>query len=153
MKWLWMLALACAPSVDGPVEQQRARDRDDADLLAAQLAQLPGAVRADVTLHRAVADPLAHTGDPAGAAILVVVDDHADTHALSDAALQLARATAPDIPTPAIVVEVGAVRPELATVGPFVVEAGSRTKLKATLAALLALVLALAGYVILRTRK
>ena len=48
-----VLALsACAPTIDGPVEQQRAIDQNDATRLGKQLSQLPGAVHADVTLRR-----------------------------------------------------------------------------------------------------
>jgi len=153
IRWVMALALACAPPVDGPVEQQRAVDRDDGDRLAAQLAQLPGAVRADVTLHRAVRDPLDGRDVPASAAVLVVVDDKADRSAIADAATRLTHATAPDIPAPAVVVELGAVRPELTTVGPFHVESGSKSKLKVTLAVLLGAVLALAAMIAWRRRS
>jgi hypothetical protein len=144
---------ACAPSVGGVVEQQRALDRDDAAALSAQLAALPGAVRASVTLHRAVHDPLDHRDAGASAAVLVVVDDRADRAAVTEAARRLVRGTAPDIPEPAIAIELGAVRPELARVGPFEVEASSKGPLRATLAALLVAVLALAGWIALRERR
>ncbi len=146
--------IGCAPTVDGPVEHQRAADLADGDRLAAELAALPGAVSARATLHRSVADPLAVAPpSPAGAAILVVLDDRADRAATLRDARALVRVVAPEIREPQIVVEVGAVRAELARVGPFTVEAGSRGLLRGVLAALLALVAALAGYVAWRARR
>jgi hypothetical protein len=50
--------LGCAPVVDGPIERQRAIDRDDGDRLSAQLARLPGVAAASVVLRRAIRDPL-----------------------------------------------------------------------------------------------
>lgn len=149
------LFAACAPTVDGPVETQRAADRVDANALAEQLAQLPGAVKAEVTLHRPIADPLAPASEgvaPASAAILVVIDDKADRAAVARAALTLARGIAPEVSEPALVVEVGAVRPALAHVGPFTVEAGSRARLVAALAIGFAAVAAFAGWVAWRER-
>jgi hypothetical protein len=146
---------ACAPTVDGPLETQRAVDRSDADRLSKQLEQLPGAVNAEVTLHRPFVDPLApaaQASTPGGAAILIVVDDRADRAAIERAAATLARATAPEVGAPAIVVEVGATRPALAQVGPFTVEAGSRGRLVAALACAFAAVAALAGWVAWRER-
>src|SRR6476469_9831639 len=98
---------ACAPSIDGPIDHQRMIDRGDADRLAAQLAQLPGAVRAEVTLRRPVVDPLTEASSPPGAAVLVVVDDKADRRAITRSAVALVRGTAPEIPEPEIVVEIG----------------------------------------------
>ena len=144
--------VACAPQIDGPVERQRAIDRDDGARLAAQLAQLPGAVRAEVTLHRPIVDPLTEVATPASAAVLVVIDDKADTRAIERSALALVRGTAPEIGEPAIVVEVGAVRPELASVGPFTVEARSKPRIVAAFAIALALVAVLAGLVAWRER-
>jgi hypothetical protein len=144
---------ACAPAVDGPVEHQRAVDRDDSARLAAQLAQLPGTVHAEVTLHRPVTDPLTQTRAPAGAAIVLVVDDHADRAALVTAARDLAHATAPEIPAPAIAIELGAVRPELAEVGPFTVEAHSKRRLQAVLAIALAAIAMLASWIAWRERQ
>jgi type III secretory pathway lipoprotein EscJ len=147
------LALAaCAPTIDGPVEHQRTVDRADADHLAVQLAQLPGAVRAEVTLHRPVVDPLTEATTPPSAAILVVVDDKADRRAITRSAIALARGTAPEIPEPEIVVELGATRPTLASVGPFTVEARSKSRLTALLAAAFALIAALAGWIAWRER-
>ncbi len=145
MRALLVLLACCAPTLDTPLAAQRAIDDHDATRLAAQLAELPGAVRADVTLHRPVTDPLARTTTPASAAIVVVVDDRADRAAIASTARTLARATAPEIPDPTIAVELGAIRPELARVGPFVVDARHKTALVATLAAALAVIAALAG--------
>ena len=139
--------VACAPQIDGPLERQRTIDRDDGTRLAAQLSQLPGAVRAEVTLHRAVNDPLTSTSTPASAAILVVVDDQADPRAIQRSTIALVRGTAPEIAEPSIVVELGATRPALATVGPFTVEARSKSRVVAAFALALALVVALAGYI------
>ena len=147
------LGLACcAPSIDGPLEHQRSLDRTDADHLATQLAQLPGAVRAEVTLHRPVVDPLTDTATQPSAAILVVVDDQADRRAITRSAISLVRGTAPEIPEPEIVVELGATRPQLASVGPFTVEARTKSRLVATLAIVLGLVAALAGWIAWRER-
>ncbi len=150
-----MLALlvACAPTVETPAERQRAIDRADGDRLAAQLAALPGVVRADVALHRAVRDPLATTEpSPATSAVVVIVDDRADRTRIDAGARALAKATAPDI-EPTVVVEVGAVRPHLARVGPFSVEESSKAPLKATLAVALALIAALAGWIAWTARR
>lgn len=144
---------ACAPAVDGPGERQRTIDREDGDRLARQLAAVPGVVSAHVTLRRVAADPLAtRPAPPATAAILLVVDDRADRGAAQQAAVQLARATAPEVTAPAVIVQVGAVRPQLATVGPFTVEARSRGPLRAALAVALALIVALAGWIAVRER-
>jgi type III secretory pathway lipoprotein EscJ len=150
VRWLLLVVvvlLACAPRIDGPVERQRAIDRDDSTRLAAQLAQLPGAVRAEVVLRRTVVDPLSESVSPASAAVLVVIDDKADRAAIQRSAIALVRGTAPEIGEPSIVVEVGAVRPELAIVGPFVVEAKSKPRIVAAFAIALAVISGLAGYV------
>lgn len=145
-----MLA-ACAPTVDGPAERQRTVDREDADRLAAQLQTLPGAVSASATLRRAVRDPLAVSPpSPSSVAVLVVVDDRADRAATTRAATELTRAAAPEIERPVILVEVGAIRPTLAKVGPFTVEAASRGPLRAALVVVLVLVAALAGWIAMR---
>lgn len=147
--------VACAPQIDGPVERQRALDRGDADQLALQLAQLPGAVRASVTLHRPVVDPLAvppAAASPASAAVLIVVDDAADRVAITRSASALVRGTAPEIDEPSIVVELGAKRPTLASVGPFSVEERDRPRLIVTLVLALVLVAVLAGIVAWRER-
>ena len=186
---------ACAPVIDGPAERQRALDREDGARLAAQISALPGVVRAEAVIRRAVRDPLAPrrtwpdapaaapppapaapaaaapatapaaaTATPnaapapapmsapaaatasAAASIAIAIDDRADRAAITDAARTLARALAPEA-APAIVVEVAAIRPSLAKVGPFTVEAASRGPLKAALAAALALIAALAGWI------
>jgi type III secretory pathway lipoprotein EscJ len=147
-----LVVTACAPTIDGPLETQRAADRDDAVRVAAQLAALPGAVRADVTLRRPIVDPLTQVTSPASAAVLVVVDDRADRAAIARASVALVRGTAPEILEPAIVVELGATRPQLVEVGPFTVEAGSRRRVVATLAAAFAVIAALAGWLAWRER-
>jgi len=147
------LGLGCAPAVDGPVERQRAADRLDGAQLTAQLAALPGVVRAEVALHRPAVDPLATTpAARASASLVLVVDDRADRAALTAHARTLARATAPGV-EPAIIVEVGAIRPTLARVGPFTVEARSQAALKATLAVALALIAGLAGWLAYAQRR
>jgi hypothetical protein len=140
-------AAACATVVDGPAERQRALDREDGARIAAQLAALPGVVRAEAVIRRPFRDPLAPgPAAPPAASIAIVVDDGADRAAVTAAARTLAHALAPAA-APAIVVEVGAVRPSLARVGPFTVEAASRTPLRAALAAALAVIAALAGWI------
>jgi hypothetical protein len=141
---LLALLVACAPVVDGPAERQRAADTSDAARVTAQLAALPGVVRAEVLLRRPAADPFAKPA-PAAASLVIVVDDQTDRAAITAAARALARAAAPEI-EPVIVVEQGAVRPALAKVGPFTVEAGSKTPLKAALGIALALIVALAAW-------
>lgn len=136
---------ACAPTVDTALTRQRAVDREDSARLAAQLGALPGVVRSDVVLQRAVNDPLGASA-PAAASAVLIVDDRADRAALTAAARALARALVPGA-EPAIVVEVGAIRPVLAHVGPFAVEAAGKTRLKVTLAIAFALIALLAGYI------
>jgi hypothetical protein len=152
VRFLLVLLVACAPVVDGPAERQRAADHADAARLTAQLAALPGVVRAEVLLLRSISDPLAPTPPTrAAASLVIIVDDRADRAATAAAARALSRTAAPDV-DPTILVEVGATRPSLATVGPFTVEASSRTPLKAALAIALGLVLALAGWIAYRER-
>src|SRR5687768_6678674 len=86
-------AVACAPTIDGPVERQRAVDAADSARLAKQLAQLPGAVRAEVTLRRPTLDPLTQMATPGSAAILVVVDDRADKRVITRSTIALVRGT------------------------------------------------------------
>lgn len=147
-----ILVVACAPTVDGPVERQRSADVADGARLASQLGQLPGAVRAEVTLHRPSIDPLTQAATPGSAAILVVIDDRADRRAITRSTIALARGTAPEISEPAIVVEIGATRPTLASIGPFTVEARSKRLAVATLAIAFALIAALAGFIAWRER-
>jgi type III secretory pathway lipoprotein EscJ len=143
---------ACAPPIDGPIDHQRTIDTADAERLAAQLSQLPGAVRAEVTLHRPVVDPLTEASTPPSAAVLVVVDDKADRRAVTRSAVALVRGTAPEIPEPEIVVELGAVRPQMASIGPLTVEARTKPTLVALLAIAFALIAGLAGWVAWRER-
>lgn len=147
MRLLFVLALAaCAPTVDGPAERQVAADRDDAARLTAQLGALPGVVRAEVILHRPARDPLSLAAPAAPtASLVIVVDDRADRPQIAASARTLVRAVAPAA-EPAVVVEVGARRAELAKVGPFTVEAASRGGLRATLALALAAIAVLAGW-------
>lgn len=146
------MVVACAPTVDGPIERQRAADRTDADRLATQLAQLPGAVQAEATLHRPAVDPLTQAVTPPSAAVLVVIDDKADRRAVIRSAIALVRGTAPEIPEPTIVVELGAIRPVLAQVGPFTVEARSKSAVVAAFAGVLGLVIVLAAWLAWRER-
>lgn len=150
VRWIAILALcaaACAPRVDGPAARQRAHDQADGDRLGAQLAALPGVVRTEVVLRREVRDPLATTPpSPSMLSMVVLVDDRADRAAITAHAAQLARALAPEL-VPTLVVEVGAIRPTLAKVGPFTVEARSRKSIKVTLAIALALIAALAAWI------
>ncbi len=150
--WVSTIA-ACAPDVAGPVERQRIADRSDGQELATQLRALPGVVHAEVLLRHAASDPLATVPpSPAALSIVVIIDDRADRVATSDATRRLARTIAPAI-EPVIVVEVGAVRPTLAKVGPFTVEATSRGPLRAALSIAFALILGLAGWIAWRERR
>ncbi|MBX3157245.1 MAG: hypothetical protein KF773_14815 [Deltaproteobacteria bacterium] len=147
--------IACAPAVDGPAERQRARDVEDGARLRAQVAALPGVDRVEVILARPARDPLAppHLAAPRHVvSVVAIVDDRADRDAVASSTAKLARSLAPAA-EPTIVVEVGAIRPELARVGPFEVAASSRRALQGTLVALLALVVGAAGLVVFRRRQ
>jgi hypothetical protein len=134
----------CAPVVDAPAERAHASDIAESDRLSAQLGALPGAWSAHATLHRAFREPLTGATSPAVASALVVVEEAADRAALQRAAEALVRATMPEVTAPTVIVVTGAPRPELARVGPFRVERGSRVPLLATLAACLLAIAALA---------
>lgn len=147
----------CAPAIDGPVEHQRAIDRDDGDRLAAQLAQLPGVVAASVVLHHAMRDPLA-VAPPAAATFsaVITVDDQADAGAIRGATARLARAAVPELATTAaLAIEINAKvhRPTLAKVGPFWVEESSRTPLRTALALGCVAIAGLAGTLALQARR
>jgi len=133
-----VIATGCAPPVDGPLERQRAIDREDGDRLAAQLRQLPGVVAATVVLHHAMRDPLA-VAPPAGATFgaVIATDDQAAPDALRAATLRLAHAALPELAgTATLPIQINATvhRATLAQVGPFWVETSSRTPLRAVLA-------------------
>jgi hypothetical protein len=85
--------------------------------------------------------------------VLVVVDDKADRGSIERSARVLVRGTAPEIGEPSVVIELGAVRPVLAHVGPFVVEAASKPRIVAAFVVALGLVVVLAGYVAWRERS
>ncbi|MCX5743795.1 MAG: hypothetical protein NT062_14985 [Proteobacteria bacterium] len=127
---------ACAPIVDGPVDHQRARDRNDETRLAAQLELLPGARHARVTIQRPVMDPLmpSPTPGPATGSVVIVVETEADRARITDRTRALVHAVAPEVADPTIDVEVDRPPPRLARVGPFTVEEGSRTPLRIALA-------------------
>ena len=84
-----VIATGCAPPVDGPIERQRAIDREDGDRLAAQLLQLPGVVAANVVLHHAMRDPLA-VAPPTAATFgaVIATDDQAAPDAIRAATLR-----------------------------------------------------------------
>lgn len=150
---LALAAAGCAPRIDGAAELARTHDREDASAVARQLAALPGVVSAEVVLRRPVADPLAArpVAATATASVVAIVDDRADRRAIETAARALVATAAPGAAT-AVVVEVGVVRAELARVGPFVVERGSRTPLRLALGGALALIAALAVAIAYRYR-
>jgi len=152
-----MLAAGCAPPIDGPLEHQRAIDRDDGDRLAAQLAQLPGVVTANVVLHHATRDPLA-VAPPATASFgaVITTDDRAAPDAIRAATLRLAHAALPELAgTAALPVEINAAvhRATLAKVGPFWVEQASQTPLQAALAIGCLVIAGLAGLLALGARR
>ena len=92
------ISVGCAPQVDGPVEHQRAIDREDSERLAGQLAQLPGVVSASVVLHHPTRDPLAAAlPRPATFTAVINVDDKADRDAIRAATTRLAQATLPEL--------------------------------------------------------
>ena len=133
---------ACAPIVDGPAERARAADLADSDRLSATLAALPDAITARATIHHAFRDPLSGATSPATGFALVVVD--ADPEPTRTHASVLVKAAAPELTDPTVIVVRGARRPVLASVGPFVVERGSRAALIATLAGGLVVIAVLA---------
>ena len=146
------LLAACAPSVDGPAEQQRTTDRVDATLVQMQLATLPGTISANVVVYRPIVDPLAPAASartPSVSAV-ILVDDATDRPAVTRDATALLRAIAP---SPSLVVAPVVHRPLLAQVGPFTVAASSRNALRATLAVALAAIALLAGWVALTARR
>lgn len=143
---------ACAPTVDGPVARQHARDVRDGVVLAHQIAQLPGAVAAQASLARPVRDPLG-TEEPvvrARGTVIVLVDRAADRAATEEAARALMVAMVPQVQAPHIIVLATAPHVAYAKVGPFAVEAGSKLALKITLAVAFALIASLAGWIALR---
>jgi type III secretory pathway lipoprotein EscJ len=146
---LLLLVAACAPEIAGPVEQQRAADREDAVRLEAQLRELPGAVRAEVALHRPVNDVIGGKTVAASGAVVVVADTAADRAVLEASARKLVRATAPEIEEREmkVGVVVGAEHAELAKVGPFKVAEGSKRALQAALAAAFVVIATLAGWI------
>lgn len=147
MRALLLALVACAPTVDGPVEHQHALDQADSARLTAQLSVLPGVVHAEVILHRPARDPLSLAAPtPATSSIVLVVDDRADRPKLEASSRVLVRALAPAV-EPTVFVEVGARRARLAAVGPFTVEAGSKSRLKATFVVALAIIAGLAGWI------
>lgn len=150
------ISLGCAPVVDGPVDHQRAIDRDDGDRLAAQLARLPGVAAASVVLHHARRDPLGATAPaPAMLAAVIQIDDRAEPEPIRAAAVRLAHATLPELPVPELAIELAVAvhRPTLARVGPFSVEESSRAALKASLALGCIAIAGLAGALALRARR
>jgi hypothetical protein len=164
-------AAGCAPTVDGPIEHQRAIDRDDGDRLAAQLALLPGVVTASVVLHHAARDPLAIAPDsPARLTAVIATDDRAAPETIRAAALRLAHATVPELDprresrpgatataaaTAALSIEIYPVvhRAQLARVGPFWVEDSSQRPLRAALAIGCLAIAGLAGVIVLRAAR
>jgi hypothetical protein len=150
------ISIGCAPVVDGPIDHQRAIDREDGDRLAAQLAQLPGVVAASVVLHHAMRDPLAVTPPtaPTFSAVLTV-DDGAAPDAVRAQAARLAHAQLPELPPGPLAIEVDAAvhRPVVARVGPFSVEQSSRAPLKLALAAACLAIAGLAGALALGARR
>lgn len=133
-----MIATGCAPPIDGPLEQQRAIDREDGDRLAAQLVQLPGVVTATVMLHHARRDPLAVNSTAAATfGAVIATDDQAAPDAIRAATIRLAHAVVPELDgAAALPIEINAAvhRATLAKVGPFRVSASSQAPLRAVLA-------------------
>ena len=148
--------LGCAPVIDGPIDRQRAIDRDDGDRLAAQIARLPGVAAASVVLHRAMRDPLGAAPPVAPMLVAVItVDDRSDPEAIRAAATRVSRATLPELPPSDLAIEIAATvhRPIVARVGPFSVEESSRDALRATLALGCTAIAGLAAGLALRARR
>jgi len=84
---LVVVLAACAPTVDGPVEQARERDRTEERRLEQQLAALPGVRSATVALDRPVRDPLSLAAPaPPRASAALVIDAAADRARLESGA-------------------------------------------------------------------
>jgi len=126
-------------------------DASDARGIEAVLRAAPGAIDAQVALHRRFRDPLTGATSQAAGAVLLLVDDRADRVALDARARALVHAVAPEV-TPQVIVTLAGHRAELASVGPFTVEASSKRPLIGALVGLLAAVALLAGYVAWRDR-
>ena len=152
-----MIATGCAPPIDGPLEQQRAIDREDGDRLAAQLLQLPGVVTATVVLHHARRDPLAVNSTAAATfGAVIATDDQAAPDAIRAATLRLARAAVPELDgttAPPIEINAAVHRPTLAKVGPFWVSASSQAPLRAVLALGCLAIAGLAGTLAVSARR
>jgi hypothetical protein len=105
--WILACLVACAPHIDGPLDQQHARDRADAAVLERELGHLTGVRAAHVALSRVATDPFtgARTAQFAGAVLLV--DARTDLQDTSRAATVLLHGVAPDI-EPAIAVQIAA---------------------------------------------
>jgi hypothetical protein len=145
---LWLVAIsACAPPIECPAERAQRADRASALVLDAQVANLPGVVSAHAAVVRAFADPLTGTSRPALASALILVDDRAERGQIERIATELVHAMVPEVSQPVIAIVVAAHRLELAHVGPFTIEVGSKRMLEAVLIAGLA-VLALGAAVI-----
>jgi type III secretory pathway lipoprotein EscJ len=135
---LLVLIAACAPTVATPVEHQAALDREESARIAAQLAALPGAQSAQVTLHRPTIDPFTQHATPGAAAVAIAAEPSADRAALADAARALVHASAPDISAPMVAFTPAAPR--------------TVTRDNRPLAALLALLAVSAGFIAWRER-
>lgn len=133
---------ACAPRVDGPIEQQRAVDREDSAVLAAELELLPNVVRAEVDVHRPARE--LDRVQLADASVVLLVTGRADDAARAAAQL-VPGARVTTYPVPA--------SETLASVGPFHVAPESRTPLKLVLAGLLAVIAALAAALARASRR
>lgn len=103
-------------------------------------------------LRRPVRDPFTHTTPTPYASATVIVDAPLYRPAAIAATTRLVRAAVPEVAHPEIVVEVAETRPTLANVGPFRVEASTKSRLMATLLTGLLLIAAMAGYIAWKLR-
>lgn len=102
--WLLAVVVACAPHVDGPVEQQRTRDRADASALERELVH-SGARQAHVALARPTVDPFTGARSAGAAGAVLVVDGPDQIAPITRAATVLLHAAVPDV-EPVLAVQV-----------------------------------------------
>jgi hypothetical protein len=141
MRWLVLACVvACAPHVDDPVEQQRARDRADATVLEHELVSMTGARAAHVTLARSTVDAFTGARTSATAGAVVLVDTHANIDAVTRTATAMLHGIVPDA-EPAIAVQL--VAPPAAH---------ARPRGAAVLAGAFGLIAILAGWIAWRER-
>ena len=151
--------LACACSGDlvpTPARTQATRDAARATALDAQLRALPGVVDVRAMVRTPVDDPLApQRQEPPASASVAVHAEASRAAALAGEVRALAAAALPDVDAARLTVVIAEATPTtaMAKVGPFEVAPRSRGPLRATLAIVFGLIIALAGFIAWRERR